>query len=55
MPIVIEEVIADIQEPVTQPAESLPTPQQQPLDKAEAELAATLERIRQRQQRLAVD
>lgn len=55
MPVVIEEVIADIQEPVTQPAESLPAPQQQPLDKTEAELAATLERIRQRQQRLTVD
>ncbi|MEQ5801106.1 hypothetical protein [Halomonas sp. H10-9-1] len=55
MPIVIEEVIADIQEPVTQPSEALPAHQQQPLDNTEAELAASLERIRQRQQRLTVD
>lgn len=55
MPVVIEEVIADIQEPVTEPAEALPAPQQQPLDKAEAELAATLASIQQRQQRLKVD
>lgn len=55
MPIIIEEVIADIQEPVTQPAETLPAPQQQPLGDTEAKLAATLERIQQRQQRLTVD
>lgn len=55
MPVIIEEVIADIQEPVTQSSEALPAPQQQPLEKAEAELAATLDRLQQRQQRLTVD
>ncbi|GGO76224.1 hypothetical protein GCM10011348_02920 [Marinobacterium nitratireducens] len=55
MPVVIEEVIADIQEPVTQANENLPAAEQQPLDKNEADLADTLARIRQRQQRLQVD
>lgn len=55
MPVIIEEVIADIQEPVTQAAETVPAPQQQPLAAAEVKLAKTLERIQQRQQRLKVD
>lgn len=55
MPVIIEEVIADIQEPVTQPAESVPAPQQQPLTSAEVKLTKTLERVQQRQQRLKVD
>ena len=55
MPVIIEEVIADIQEPVTLPSESRPAPQQQPLSQAELDLAQTLERIQQRQQRLKVD
>ncbi len=55
MPVLIEEVIADVQQPVTQPQESRPAAQQQPLSVAEVELARTLERIAQRQQRLQVD
>jgi hypothetical protein len=55
MPVIIEEVIADIQEPVTQAAEAAPAPQQQPLAAVEVKLAKTLERIQQRQQRLKVD
>lgn len=55
MPVLIDEVIADIQEPVTQSQESQPASQQQPLSVAEVELAKTLERIQQRQQRLKID
>ena len=55
MPVIIEEVIADIQEPVTQAAEAAPAPQQQPLAAAEVKLAKTLEHIQQRQQRLKVE
>lgn len=55
MPVFINEVLADIQEPVTQASEAQPSAQQQPLSIAEIELAETLDRIRQRQQRLAID
>ncbi len=55
MPVIIEEVIADIQEPVTRPDESIPAPQQQQLTQTELDLTLTLERIQQRQQRLKVD
>ena len=55
MAVIIEEVIADIQEPVTEPSESSPAAEQQPLTQTELELARRLERIRQRQQRLLVD
>lgn len=55
MPVIIEEVIVDIQEPVTQPSETSPAAEQQPLTKTEEELAQRLERISQRQQRLQVD
>ncbi len=55
MPVIIEEVVADIQESVTRPSETRPTSQQQPLTETELELTATLERIEQRQQRLKVD
>lgn len=55
MPLLIDEVVADIQEPVTQPHEAQPASQQQPLSVAEVELAKTLERIQQRQHRLKID
>ena len=55
MPVIREEVIADIQEPVIQPGESRPAAQQQSLTQTELEMAQTLERIQQRQQRLKVD
>jgi hypothetical protein len=55
MPVIIEEVIADIQEPVTLPGENIPAPQQQSLTETEFELTQTLERIQQRQLRLKVD
>ena len=55
MPVIIEEVIADIQEPVTQPSESRPASQQQPISQTELEIVQTMERIQQRQQRLKVD
>ncbi len=55
MPVIIEEVIAEIQEPVIQPGESAPAPQQQPLSQTELDLVQALERIQQRQQRLKVD
>ncbi|MDJ0621405.1 MAG: hypothetical protein QNJ17_00485 [Desulfocapsaceae bacterium] len=55
MPVIIEEVIADIQEPVTRPSETMPAAEQQPLTQTELELARRLERIRQRQERLRVD
>ncbi len=55
MPVIIEEIIADIQEPVTRPSEVLPVAEQQPLTQTEMELVRRLERIRQRQERLRVD
>jgi hypothetical protein len=55
MPVLINEVIAEVDESVTRPLESQPAPQQQPLSVAEVELAKTLDRIQQRQQRLKID
>jgi hypothetical protein len=55
MPVIIEEVVADIQEPVLQPSENMPTAQQQSLTQTELEMAQMLERIQQRQKRLQVD
>lgn len=55
MPVIIEEVIVNIQEPVTQPSETHPATEQQPLTQTEQELARRLERIHQRRQRLKVD
>lgn len=55
MPVLINEVIAEIQDTVTEPQESQPAAQQQPLSAAEADLSRTLEIIQQRQQRLLVD
>lgn len=55
MPVLIDQVIAEVDNTVTEPAESEPAPQQLPLSIAEIELAQTLDRIQQRQQRLQVD
>ncbi|GLS27844.1 hypothetical protein [Marinibactrum halimedae] len=55
MPVFINEVIADIQAPVVESTEAHPSAHQQPLSVAEIELSETLDRIRQRQERLLVD
>jgi hypothetical protein len=55
MPVYINEVIVEVENQVTQPTESQPLAQQQPLSVAESELAVTLEQIQQRQARLQVD
>ncbi|MGZ0078082.1 hypothetical protein [Methylomonas sp. YC3] len=55
MPILIDEVILDVQDGVTEAAEQQPAAQQTPLAPAEIELAQMLELIRQRQERLRID
>ncbi|MEW5755352.1 MAG: hypothetical protein AB1810_03535 [Pseudomonadota bacterium] len=55
MPILIDEVIAEVNDSVTQPAEVQPAAQQSPLSVAEYELLQTLALIQQRQERLKVD
>lgn len=55
MPVIIEEVVAEIQDPVTLPGESSPDEAQQPLTQSEREVVAALERIQERQQRLRID
>ncbi|WP_168188308.1 hypothetical protein [Hahella sp. CCB-MM4] len=55
MPVFINEVVTDIQEPVVEAMEEQPSAHQQPLSVAEIELGETLDRIRQRQERLQID
>jgi len=55
MPLLINEVIAEVEESVTESAESQPATQQQPLSIAEIELVQTMDRIIQRQERLKID
>jgi len=55
MPVLIDEVILEVQDGVTETAEQQPTAQQTPLAPAEIELAQMLELIRQRQERLRID
>ncbi|VUD62959.1 hypothetical protein TDB9533_03146 [Thalassocella blandensis] len=55
MPVFINEVVTEIQAPVTESTEQHPSAHQQPVSVAEIELAETLDRIRQRQERLIVD
>jgi hypothetical protein len=55
MPLLINEVIAEIEHSVTEPVEQSPSAEQQPLSVAEIEIAQTLDRIQQRNERLKVD
>jgi hypothetical protein len=55
MPILIDEVIAEVSDSVTQPEEAEPQPQQMPLTTAEQELIEKLALIQQRQERLRID
>ena len=55
MPILINEVIAEVESTVTEHAEAEPAPQQLPLSIAESALAQTLALIQQRQERLKID
>lgn len=55
MPVLIDEVILEVQDGVTEPGEQQPAAQQTPLSPAEIELTQMLERIRQRQDRLRID
>ncbi len=55
MPILIDEMIAEVSERVTQPSEAAPLAQQLPASVAENELLQTLALIQQRQERLKVD
>ncbi|MCQ8119903.1 hypothetical protein [Methylomonas rosea] len=55
MPVLIDEVILEVQDGVTEAAERQPTAQQTPLSPVEIELTQMLELIRQRQERLRID
>ena len=55
MPLIINEVTAEINQSVIEPIETGPAEQQLPLSVAEIELARTMDRIQSRQQRLKVD
>jgi hypothetical protein len=55
MPVLIDEVILEVQDGVTESAEQQPVAQQTPLFPAEIELTQMLELIRQRQERLRID
>jgi len=55
MPVLINEVIAEIENSVTETAEVDAAPQQLPLAQEESALAQTLALIQQRQQRLKID
>ena len=55
MPVLIDEVIVEIQDGVTEAAEQQAVAQQTPLAPAEIELAQMLEQIRRRQERLLID
>ena len=55
MPVLINEVIAEVVESVTEPSEALPAPHQLPMSPAETELAQTLDLIHCRRERLAID
>ncbi len=55
MPILIDEVIAEVSDSVTRPAEADPMPLQLPLAAAEQDLMQTLALIQQRQDRLKID
>lgn len=55
MPVLIDEVIAEVSDSVTQPAEFEPMPLQMPLAASEQDLLQTLALIQQRQDRLKVD
>lgn len=55
MPIFIEEVSAEVIEPVVPESSAHPRDRQAPLATAEFELARTLALLEQRRQRLAVD
>jgi hypothetical protein len=55
MPVLIDEVVLELQEGVTEDAGMHLTAQQMPLSVAEAELVQTLTLIQQRQDRLKID
>lgn len=55
MPILIDEIIAEVSDNVTEPAEAAAEPLQVPLAKAEQETMQVLALIRQRQDRLRID
>jgi hypothetical protein len=55
MPVLIDDVILEVQDGVTEPTEQQSVAQQTPLAPAEIELTQMLELIRQRQERLKVD
>lgn len=55
MPVLIDEVIAEVSDNVTQPSESQPPAQQVPLSMAENELMQSLALIQERQERLRID
>lgn len=55
MPILINEVITEVEDTVTQRHEAEPVTEQLPLSVAEAELTHTLGLIQQRQERLKID
>lgn len=55
MPVLIDEVVLELQDGVTEDAEMHLTAQQMPLSVAETELTQTLALIKQRQDRLKID
>ena len=55
MPILINEVITEVEDTVTQRSEAEPVPEQLPLSAAEVELTQTLAIIQQRKERLQID
>lgn len=55
MPVFIGEVVLELQESVTESAESQSIEQQMPLTSTEIELAQSLALIKQRQDRLRID
>lgn len=55
MPVLINEVIAEVENSVTEFAEAEPASQQLPMADAESALAQTLALIQQRQSRLTID
>jgi len=55
MPVLIDEVIAEVSDSVTQPSEAEPPAEQVPMSVAENELMQSLALIQQRQDRLKID
>ena len=55
MPVLINEVVAEVTETIVPETEGQPLPQQVPLSLAEFEMAQTLALLEQRRERLKID